>query len=606
MAHGHYRHSRIGNRISAKRRLEAESNDENAASNLLQEVNLLQKPIIPNSGTLPDEICDSTNNAMCLEHGMTESNPPLGKRDETTSPEATVIETVLEIVDSSSHILSQSTATDLPMTISDSAYDTYTLPNSESLAVTATASADIEVSTSPTLAPATQPTTSLLPATSSSSSSATSSSATSARSSATSSLQTSTQSSAISTQSVTSTTQVPTSSKATSATAINSPASTSTPLVAPSSTTTAATTSLSQAHNHWSHSGSSTSSSSNSSSISGSNSPSISASNSASNSSSNSGLNSASGSGSNSGSNSGFSPSSTSSTTDTTIDTTSSSSVFYGSEPTGTVASIGFAPTATETQAPGPDSTSNPDTSKIVGSVVGSIAGLALILVLLLYYLRRRGLFMGNNVRPALLGDAAAGAGAVAVAREITERRESNDPLFTASYFAPAFMKRWRQSSMTTRSGSTIDSVPSERGFQKISGRKIPPVLTHGGDGYGGGLDGDSPTIPGYPPTSPAVGPIGSLSFFAPPTSSAYGMPLDSNYTREVEEHPMPRHANPVHLPISSSVNVGTPITVTPAQPIAQPQSAIPFVPPRPDGLGRSLPSFDGSRSSRFTEGIDL
>ncbi|KAF3022777.1 hypothetical protein E8E15_006715 [Penicillium rubens] len=201
--------------------------------------------------------------------------------------------------------------------------------------------------------------------------------------------------------------------------------------------------------------------------------------------------------------------------------------------------------------------------------------------------------------------DAAAGAGAGARSREVVERRESNDPLFTASYLAPAFMKRWRQSTATTRSGSTVDSAPSERGFQKISGRKLPPVFTHGGDGYGGGLDGDSPTITGFPATSPASGPIGSPSFYAPPPAQPYGMPLDSNYTREVEEHTPPAQPNPVHLPISNAVSVATPITVTPAQPIAQPQSAVPFAPPRPDGLGRSLHSFDGSRSSRFTEVMD-
>jgi hypothetical protein len=167
-------------------------------------------------------------------------------------------------------------------------------------------------------------------------------------------------------------------------------------------------------------------------------------------------------------------------------------------------------------------------------------------------------------------------------------------------------MKRWRQSTQTVRTESTIDSNSSERGFQKISGRKLPPVLTHGGDGFGGGLDGDSPTVPGFPPTSPGPGPSGSPAFHAPPPASPYGMPLDSNYTREIEEHQPPVRPSPVHLPISNTVPVATPITVTPAHPVAQPQSAVPIVPQRPDGLGRSLPSFDGSRSSRFTEGIDM
>lgn len=547
MAHGHYRHSRISKRLSAKHRRDAESHDEDSESDLFKEIGSSQIPI-SDSAILSDETCDSSNYSMCLEHGIRESEPVLGRRDKTTSPGPAVAETVLHVSDASSSIPSQSTATE--PAISD-VTDTSTLPSSESLAaiVTATASLDIEILTSPTLAPATQPTTSLLPETSVNSTA------------------TSTEAFLTSTTSTTSATQVPSPLRAPSASVINSPAWTSTPLVAPSTSTGAVVTTTPQVHN-WSYSGPSASFNANTST------------------------------------------SSAFGSIDTTVNIISSSSNAFTSSgstatatATGTGTGTGLTPTTTEAQPPGQESPSNPNTPKIVGGVIGSVAGLALFLVLLLYYLRRRGFFMSKNGRPAILGDPAAGAGAGA--REITERRDSNDPLFTASYFAPAFMKRWRQSTMTTRSGDTIDSAPSERGFQKISGRKIPPVLTHGGDGYGGGLEAGSPIIPGLSPTSPAVGPIGSSSFYAPPPTSAYGMPLDSNYTREVDEHTTTR-PNHVHLPVSSAVNVAMPITVTPAQPIAQPQSAIPFVPPRPDGLGRSLPSFDGSRSSRFTEGIDL
>jgi hypothetical protein len=131
-------------------------------------------------------------------------------------------------------------------------------------------------------------------------------------------------------------------------------------------------------------------------------------------------------------------------------------------------------------------------------------------------------------------------------------------------------MKRWRQSTMTMKSESTVSSSnPSERGFQKISGRKIPPVLTHGGDGYGGGLNGDSPTIPGFPPMSPAGGLTTSPSSQAPPTTSPYGMVLDTKYTQEAEERAdSPVRPSPVHLPVSSSVNFGVATTVTPSHPI--------------------------------------
>ncbi|CAG8888004.1 unnamed protein product [Penicillium egyptiacum] len=526
MAHGHFRHSRIGNLISARRRREAELDDQDAGSDLLEDT--FQNPILPATDILPEENCDSLKSSMRLEHVMSESDSMLEKRDETTPTDPTSIETVLQIVDASSQTPFQSLATDFPMTTSDSPYATDTLPSSDSLPATATATAtasasiDLGLLTSPTASPLSE-----------------------------------TSPSRISTNSAS---QLPSALRSPSAAVVSSPAWSSTRLVTSSISTPSATATSSQAHISSSYSGTSSGSSSSSTS--------------------------------------------TSSTSSASY-TTSQSNVYGGSESASSVTGTVTAPTTTETQASGHGSTSNPDTPKIVGGVVGSVAGVALILLLLFYYLRRRGFLMGKMGRPTMLGDAAAGAGAGAGSREVVERRESNDPLFTASYLAPAFMKRWRQSTATTRSGSTIDSAPSERGFQKISGRKLPPVFTHGGDGYGGGLDGDSPTVPGFPATSPATGPIGSPSFYAPPPTSPYGMPLDSNYTREVEEHTPPAQPNPVHLPISSAVNVATPITVTPAEPIAQPQSAVPFAPPRPDGLGRSLHSFDGSRSSRFTEVID-
>ncbi|EKV07251.1 hypothetical protein PDIG_65610 [Penicillium digitatum PHI26] len=533
MVHGHHGHSRIGKLISIRRHRKAGLDEQDAGSDLPD-----QTPILPDTDKVPDENCDSKN-SLCLERGMNESDLLLEKRDETTSADPTIIETVLQVVDASSQIPFQSTATKFPTTISGSAYATDLPSGSDGLTATATASISIDLGllTSPT---------------------ASSISDTSISSSAD-----STQTS--STASTNLTSRLPSASRSASATVINSPVRTPTRLIAPSSPKPSATTTLSQAHNYWlypDHSSSSASASS-------------------------------------SNSNSGSSTSSASSTDYTT----SSSNVNGGSESTSSATGTGSTPTASQTLVLGQNSTSNPDTPKIVGGVVGSVAGLTLIALLLFYYLRRRGFFMEKTGRPNMIGDAAAGAGAGS--REIVERRESNDPLFTASYLAPAFMKRWRQSTATTRSGSTIDSAPSERGFQKISGRKLPPVFTHGGDGYGGGFDGDSPIGSGFSATSPAMGPMASPSFYAPPPTSPYGSPLDSNFTREVEEPTPPTRPNLTHLPNSNTVTVATPITVTPAHPVAQPQSAMPFVPPRPDGLGRSLHSFDGSRSSRFTEVMD-
>ncbi|KAJ5267044.1 hypothetical protein N7478_009852 [Penicillium angulare] len=309
-------------------------------------------------------------------------------------------------------------------------------------------------------------------------------------------------------------------------------------------------------------------------------------------------------------------PSSSSSSTsyywsETSQSPSSSSDIYGGPEQTGTTSGSGSGSgSSTSTGSSGSGPAIDPTTSKIVGGVVGSVAGLAFILVFVLYALRRRGylqrFFKGRGTETLPSSDARAGAGAAGT-REISERERPSSVL-TASYFAPAFMKRWRQSTMTTRTESTIDSSSSERGFQKISGRKIAPVLTHGGDGYGGRLDGDSPTIPdcliGLSPQSPTGGPLSSPSFHGPPPASPFGSPLDTNYTREADENSSPARPSKVQLPVSSSVHSGIPTTVNPAQPIPQPQSAVPVQ--RPDSLGRSLPSFDGSRGSRFTESLDL
>ncbi|KAJ5341138.1 hypothetical protein N7541_010262 [Penicillium brevicompactum] len=547
MAHSHHRHSRVEQLHSTRRRREIAQNGGDSGPSLLEEGDSSQLPTLPAADTPPEEACDSSHNLACLEHRMNGPDTPVEKRDDTASSDSvTLVETVLQVVDASSHVLLQSTAADYPVTISDSAFGAFTISSADSITATAsldvTASVDVALMTSPTLAPATQPTTSVL--------------------SETSLLTGSTNS----TQSATSTVSQTSSSTIRAASAMRSPARSSTPLISPSSATHTASASVTSPHayNLWSNPSNSSSSAT--------------------------------------------SPITSLSTSETYI--TSSSTGFGGSSQTPTATSTTSAPSTSETQASGSNSSSNSDTPKIVGGVVGSVAGLALLIFLLFYFLRRRGFLMGKKGHTAISDDAAAGAGAGALAaglgtREITER-PNNENRFTASYFAPAFMKRWRQSTATMRTDSTVDSTSSERGFQKISGRKLPPVLTHGGDGFGGGLDGDSPTVPGFAPTSPAPGPVGSPTYAAPPPASPYGMPLDSNVTREIQEHIPPSRPGPAHVPIPNTVNAAHSITITPAHPLVQPQSAVPFIPPRPDGLGRSLHSHDGSRSSRFTEGIDM
>lgn len=230
-----------------------------------------------------------------------------------------------------------------------------------------------------------------------------------------------------------------------------------------------------------------------------------------------------------------------------------------------------------------------------------------MLVVLAMFLLRRRAAMrMSPEALPSSEG---AGTGAAAAAggsrpAEMTSRF-SRDSILTASYFAPAFMKKWRDSSHTD---STLVSSGggSERGFQKVSGRKIPSVLTSGGDGYGGGYETVSPyaSEPSMTPGIPGS-PVIPRSPSQPPPSIPFGMPLDVSYTRETEENDpgVIIHESPARTPLPGMVTVasgGVPINI----PRAHSPSPMELSPQRPDTLGRSHSSFDASRGSRFTEGL--
>lgn len=521
MAHHGHRHDRISRLIRAKHRLEA--SDADADSNLLIEVETTKNPVFASGVLSSDADCDPSN-ITCFDDAPDPTEMVI-KRQEAQTPTTTVVETVVEVVDTNSQTLWLSSGVNFPMTISDSAFGTITLTgystsSAGSLLPSPAANATATQSTSSQSMESSAPPTKQLGA-------------------------------------------IP--SPKASSSAVSSVPHTSTRLIPTASTTTTSwpiSTSVFAAGNYYSSSSSSSTTTLFTDS-----------------------------------SYTTYTPTST-----TGLDSTQETGYSIGSG-SGSSSGSESAPTDSQTQSSsGSGSGIDPKTSKIVGGVVGSVAGLTMIFLVLFYLFRRRKLLLQQKGAGALPLPSDDGG----TTREVTTR-SSNDPLFSASYLAPAFMKRWRQSTMTVRSDSTLSSSNlSERGFQKISGRKIPPVLTHGGDGYGGGLDGDSPTIPGFPPISPVEGPTSSPSSHAPPPTTPFGMVLDTKYTQEAEERAeSPVRPSPVHLPVSNTVNFGVATTVTPSHPIAQPQSAIAIVPQRPDGLGRSLPSYDGSRSSRFTESID-
>lgn len=137
-----------------------------------------------------------------------------------------------------------------------------------------------------------------------------------------------------------------------------------------------------------------------------------------------------------------------------------------------------------------------------------------------------------------------------------------------------------RTSRQTDRTVSS--TAGSERGFYRVSGRKLPSVLQTGGDGYGGGLD-EPNTLSG--------------SSFYRDSHGFYGGPGSPAMAGAAGPSTRPESGVPVMRPSPAR----TPVTSQ--GPFSA--AAEPLTPPRRDALGRSHPSHDGSHtSSRFTEEI--
>lgn len=140
----------------------------------------------------------------------------------------------------------------------------------------------------------------------------------------------------------------------------------------------------------------------------------------------------------------------------------------------------------------GGDSVLTPQQTQMVGGVVGGIAGIALVLIAILFLLRRykQKLRLQGRLPKALASSPTAkdfgDAGLIGLAAPMS--LSSRTSLFTPAASIASNKKMLRpESEMTTLSNGTSHTGPeSERGFQRVSGRKIPSVLTTGGDQFGG------------------------------------------------------------------------------------------------------------------------
>lgn len=233
----------------------------------------------------------------------------------------------------------------------------------------------------------------------------------------------------------------------------------------------------------------------------------------------------------------------------------------------------GSEPTDTASADSGPPSSGglSPRDKQVIGGVVGSVAGFAMLAMLLLLLLRHR---RKKDGQPLF------GSGLASTSRAITggdgdgpsgpSMRERSGPFAVASALASLNKKAPPQPAAT-----------EERGFYRVSGKKLPSVLHAGGDGYTDPREsvasGNSDYFRGSQEFDPNAVSGGRL---------ALGTPM-----RPVSGVPIIR-SGPARMAVA----------VPEENPFADP-------PPPPDPVGRSLVSQDGSRvsrgsGSRFTERI--
>lgn len=257
-----------------------------------------------------------------------------------------------------------------------------------------------------------------------------------------------------------------------------------------------------------------------------------------------------------------------------------------GSSPTSTSAATGSGDDSNSGS-----NSSTPPTPILVGSVVGSIAGAAFIIFVLLFLLRwykrsRRGLLSlnrGDGLGPAAItsrngGDPSQSGGMI----------ERSIPFAIPAALASLTGRNKRASHIPAQSASS--TAGSERGFYRVSGRKLPSVLQSGGDGYGGGL-GERPMF-GHPNT------LSGTSFYRDSQGFHGGQGTGISGDRD-SGIPVMR-PGPARTPVTQQGAFASPPKQSPFN--DSPFDSPPPPPRRPDVLGRSHPSQDGSHGSRFTE----
>ncbi|KAA6407915.1 MAG: hypothetical protein FRX48_08266 [Lasallia pustulata] len=182
-------------------------------------------------------------------------------------------------------------------------------------------------------------------------------------------------------------------------------------------------------------------------------------------------------------------------------------------------------------------------------------------------------------------------------------QRSSGVPLTAAGLFG-------RLRPYSGQTFATTASETSERGFQNLGGRKIESVLTSGGSGYGDpGPAGAKETLSGSSFYRDSQGFYGGPSHPVP-TAGAAGVasgaagPSGQGFVpTERDKEVAVMRPSPARTPVT--LQSGFAMPSIPPGASTPPSTPLPPPPPRPrDVVGRSHPSLDGSRGSRFTEDV--
>ncbi|TLS31070.1 hypothetical protein PpBr36_02357 [Pyricularia pennisetigena] len=288
---------------------------------------------------------------------------------------------------------------------------------------------------------------------------------------------------------------------------------------------------------------------------------------------------------------------STSSLSETTITSSTSTSLSSSSFTTSRTADVagGFvpngavpAPTSAPTSAAAGPASVPPPTETLVGGVVGGICGMALLLFAVVFILRwRRRQISDHRMLPD--GTGRPGDKNKGFSSRMSERG--------ISFAVPA--------ALAALSGKKAIAPPEgeERGFVRVSGRKLPSVFHHGGDGFTNPFsDPRDSTISGG---DQSIMYRDSQMFFSPPLGSGPDAGFSPGGSRLKLGSPMrPESGIPVIQPGPARTPVEEAIS---AFPVPSPATTALRPPPSPlpnerDPLGRSHPSQDGSRASRLSQ----